>query len=64
MTRYRCEGGKGCVKPCEIDDFTEGVEPNTIGYCRYTGESKTWTLIRRLSGIDILKIMANQQGKI
>lgn len=44
MTKYVCEGGKGCCKPCELDDFTGGIEPNEDGHCRFTGEPKKWTV--------------------
>jgi hypothetical protein len=44
MTMWVCEGGKGCMKPCELNDFMEfsNVESSEVGYCRYTGELKTW----------------------
>jgi len=35
------------MKPCEIEDFTEYVdEPNTEGFCRFTGEAKQWDVIK------------------
>lgn len=47
MTRYQCEGGKGCMKPCELEDFTGYAdEPNTEGFCRFTGEPKHWDVVR------------------
>ena len=43
--RYKCEGDKGCCKPCELEDFQEFAEPNEEGFCRYTGEKKHWCLV-------------------
>jgi hypothetical protein len=32
------------MKPCELEDFMELTEPNTVGYCRYTGVPKQWAV--------------------
>ena len=44
MVKYQCEGGQGCMEPCTLEDNQEdGInEPNEEGFCRFTGEPKTW----------------------
>jgi hypothetical protein len=55
MVKYECEGGRGCNKPCTLEDHQEdGInEPNEEGFCRFDGTPKKWKcLSKRNKGED------------
>jgi hypothetical protein len=50
MTLWKCEGKSGCYKPCELNDFVEGMpicDYIKESYCKFTGEPVSWIPIAK-----------------